>query len=86
MSIAEMKPIKVYGGPGCIDCVRTKRFLNERQIPYEWYNVATDGEALAFVLKANKGMRSIPTLLFEDGTTLTEPSNRELAKKLGLLV
>jgi hypothetical protein len=32
----------------------------------------------------NKGLRSIPTILFGDGSILVEPSNAELARKLGI--
>ena len=84
MSQENSSVLKVYGGPGCPDCTRTKRFLDERMVPYTWFDVATDPVALDFVVRANNGMRIIPTLLFDDGTTMAEPSNTELAKKLGL--
>jgi mycoredoxin len=32
----------------------------------------------------NKGMRSVPTILFQDGSTLVEPSNTQLAQKLNI--
>jgi thioredoxin reductase (NADPH) len=43
---------------------------------------STDG--LALVERLNKGKRIIPTLVFDDGSTLVEPSNADLAAKLGL--
>jgi len=43
-----------------------------------------DKEGEAYVLQRNDGKRIIPMLLFEDGTFLVEPTNAELAKKLGL--
>ena len=42
---------------------------------------AAKGEA--FVIAKNDGKRIIPTIVFEDGSILTEPSNQELARKLG---
>jgi mycoredoxin len=36
------------------------------------------------VKKVNRGNRSVPTLIFPDGTTLVEPSMLELARRLGL--
>lgn len=39
---------------------------------------------MAFVEQTNKGMRSIPTIVFPDGSVLVEPSNAELAEKLGM--
>lgn len=76
--------IKMYGTTWCPDCTRTKRFLDERGIPYDWTNIDENEEAARFVIQANRGKRIVPTLLFEDGTTLAEPSNADLAHKLGL--
>lgn len=74
----------VYGADWCGDCRRTKRFLNENHIEYRWINIDQDKSGEQFVLAANRGMRSIPTLVFQDGSMLVEPSNRKLAEKLGL--
>jgi thioredoxin reductase (NADPH) len=60
----------------------TKKFLGEQRIHYDFIDVDKDG--LAFVEKVNNGKQIIPTLAFEDGSTLVEPSNAELAAKLGL--
>ena len=37
-----------------------------------------------YVLDVNNGFRSVPTILFADGSTLTEPSDADLATKLGV--
>lgn len=47
-------------------------------------DIEQDKEAEAFVLQKNNGKRIIPTIVFDDGSFLVEPSNAELAKKLGL--
>ncbi|GAB4558930.1 MAG: thioredoxin-disulfide reductase [Anaerolineales bacterium] len=47
-------------------------------------DVDADPEAMAFVEQVNKGMRSIPTIIFPDGSVLVEPSNAQLAEKLGM--
>ncbi|MCH7761144.1 FAD-dependent oxidoreductase [candidate division TA06 bacterium] len=39
---------------------------------------------MRFVEGVNQGKRKVPTIVFEDGSFLIEPSNEELAKKLGL--
>lgn len=77
--------IVVYGADWCIDCRRAKRFLTQNQIPFEWINIDQDKAGEQLVLKINKGMRSIPTILFGDGSVLVEPSNTQLAKKLQIL-
>jgi thioredoxin reductase (NADPH) len=76
--------IKLYGTLWCGDCKMTKKFLGEQRVHYEFIDVEMDKEGLAFVEKVNKGKQMIPTLVFEDGSTLVEPSNAELAAKLGL--
>jgi mycoredoxin len=76
----------VYGANWCGDCRRTRRFLNQFQIPYEFINVDQDKEAEQFVIKTNRGFRSVPTIVFPDGSILVEPSNRQLAEKLHLTV
>jgi len=62
----------------------TKKFFGEQRIHYDFIDVEMDKEGLAFVEKVNDGKQIIPTLVFEDGSTLVEPSNAELAAKLGL--
>jgi glutaredoxin-like protein len=74
--------IIVYGTEWCFDCRRTRQFLNQHQVPYEWVNIDKDREGEQYVKKVNKGMRSVPTILFPDGSILVEPSNNELAQQL----
>jgi thioredoxin reductase (NADPH) len=74
----------VYGTTWCKDCKRSKQFLGEQRIHYEWVDVDRDADALAYVEQVNNGKRIIPTIVFPDGSTLSEPSNAELAQKLGL--
>lgn len=76
--------ITVYGTAWCSDCKRTKQFLGEQRIPYGWVDVDDDAEGLAFIECAQNGGHSVPTVLFGDGTVLIEPSNAELARKLGI--
>ncbi|MBW2228009.1 MAG: pyridine nucleotide-disulfide oxidoreductase, partial [Deltaproteobacteria bacterium] len=76
--------ITVYGAHWCPDCRQSKQFLGEHQIPYRWIDIEGDKDAEEFVTKTNKGKRIIPTIVFADGSFLVEPSNAELAAKLGL--
>lgn len=76
--------LTLYGTPWCKDCKRSKAFLAEQRIPYTLVDIEEDAEAMAFVEKVNDGARSVPTMVFPDGSTLVEPSNAELAEKLGL--
>jgi len=76
--------IIVYGAHWCPDCRRSKQFLGEHQIPYNWVDIEEDPEAEKFVIEKNDGKRIIPTIVFSDETFLVEPTNAELAAKLGL--
>jgi thioredoxin reductase (NADPH) len=76
--------ISVYGAHWCPDCRRSKIFLGEHQIPYNWIDIELDPEAEQLVMEKNQGKRIIPTIIFSDGSYLVEPSNAELAAKLGL--
>ena len=77
-------PLVVYGTSWCGDCKRAKQFLGEQRVQYSFVDVDTDAEGLAFINQVNAGKSIIPVLAFEDGSTLVEPSNAELATKLGL--
>ena len=80
-----MEPkIKVYGAPWCPDCRHAKQFLGEQRVPYQWIDVDEDQEGMRYIERVNNGKHIIPTILFEDGSTLVEPSNTEIAQKLGL--
>lgn len=76
--------ITVMGSTWCSDCKRAKRFLGDQQVDYKWVDVEQDAEARQFVEKVNDGKTIIPTIVFDDGSILVEPSNAQLAQKLGL--
>jgi glutaredoxin len=78
------KVIKFYGAMWCADCRRAKTFFDEHEIKYEYHDTETEKGALDIVERFNKGMQSIPTIIFPDGSILVEPSNQELAEKTGL--
>jgi thioredoxin reductase (NADPH) len=74
----------IYGASWCSDCRRTKAFLDEHGLQYDWIDLEKHPEAGEIVERYNGGKRVIPTLVFADGSTLSQPSNAELAAKLGV--
>ncbi len=76
--------ITVYGAPWCPDCRRSKQFLGEQRIPYIWVDIDEDEEGRKRVQAVNDGKQIIPTIVFQDGSILVEPTNAELAAKLGI--
>jgi mycoredoxin len=76
--------VKIYGTTWCGDCRRARRYMDQNNIQYDFINIDCNKEAEQFVLATNRGMRSVSTIVFEDGSILVEPSNKALAEKLGL--
>jgi thioredoxin reductase (NADPH) len=77
--------LKVIGASWCPDCKRAKTFLGQHRIEFDWVDMESDPTAQAEVERINDGKRIIPTIIFPDGSILTEPSNDELADKLGIV-
>ncbi len=73
----------VYGTSWCGDCQRARRFLDRHQVAYRWVDIDQDAGARATVERLNRGQRSVPTIVFPDGSLLVEPSEAELAARLG---
>ncbi|MEY3836857.1 MAG: glutaredoxin domain-containing protein [Candidatus Nanopelagicaceae bacterium] len=77
--------ITMYSADWCGDCVRSKRLLDSLQVSYEIIDVESVPGASEKVIEINGGKRSIPVILFPDGTHLTEPSDIDLKAKLEAL-
>jgi thioredoxin reductase (NADPH) len=74
----------MYGTVWCSDCKRAKKFFGEQRVHYDFIDIDEDPQGLKVVEEVNDGKQIIPTIVFDDGSTLVEPSNAELARKLGL--
>ena len=77
--------VTMYSADWCGDCVRSKRLLDSLQVSYEIIDVESVPGASEKVIEINGGKRSIPVILFPDGTHLTEPSDIDLKAKLEAL-
>ena len=77
-----MAEITVYGAMWCGDCRRAKRVLDGHGARYRWIDVEEDPAAADRVRRINRGLRTIPTILFPDGSILVEPTDEELTAKL----
>lgn len=76
------KEITMYSAEWCGDCRRSKRLLAELGVEYTLVDVKSDASAAAKVVEINGGAKSIPVIVFSDGTHLTEPSDIALKAKL----
>jgi len=77
-----MSDITMYGAEWCGDCLRSKKFLDANNVKYNYIDVEADVTASDKVIEINGGQRSIPVIIFSDGTHLTEPSDAALKEKL----
>ena len=77
--------IVMYGADSCGDCRRSKRLLEELNVEYTLIDVDADLSAADKVIEINGGAKSIPVIVFPDGTHLTEPSDNDLKAKLASL-
>ena len=78
---------KFYGAMWCGDTRRARRWFDNNNVPYEWIDVDKNKEAEELIKSLNNGMRSIPTIVFYDGSKLVEPSDAVLVthvKTLGI--
>ena len=67
----------------CGYCQRLKSQLNRAGIGYREVNIEIEPDAAAEVERVNEGNRTVPTIVFPDGTAATNPSLAEVTKRLG---
>ena len=77
--------IMVYGHPNCPSLGPVKGLLTQSKVKFEYIDIHQDRVAAARVREINNGNESVPTLVFPDGSTLTEPTVGELKSKLETL-
>lgn len=85
MSTDTVARVTMYGADWCGDCRRSKRFMEENNVAFNYIDVEADLSAADKVIEINGGAKSIPVITFEDGTHLTEPSDNDLKTKLEAL-
>ena len=83
-SSSNEQTIKMYVTTWCGDCRMAKRWFDARGIMYESINIEEDDQAAEYVSRVNRGYKSVPTIVFPDGSILVEPSQRELASKFSV--
>ena len=79
----EAGTITMYTTPWCGYCRRLMRQLDSAGIRYAEIDIEQDPAAASYVESVNGGNQAVPTVVFPDGTAATNPSSREVAKRLG---
>lgn len=79
-------PLIVYTTRWCPYCHQLKKAFKKLDIAYDEINIEQDPTAAKFVESVNGGNQTVPTVRFPDGSTLTNPTGREVKAKLARLV
>jgi glutaredoxin len=74
--------LTVYGTSWCPDVKRSRALLDREGVEYSYVDVEADAAAEQRVRELQNGARRIPTIVWEDGSFLVEPSDEELSARL----
>jgi mycoredoxin len=75
----------MYSTPWCGYCHRLKSQLEREGIEFQVVDIEQHPEAAETVARVNNGNQTVPTLLFTDGSTQTNPSVAQVKEKLAAL-
>lgn len=76
--------VTMYSTTWCGYCRRLKGQMDREGIGYSEVNIEQDPKSAQFVESVNNGNQTVPTVLFPDGSALTNPSLAQVKQKLGL--
>ena len=79
---AEKPKIIMYGTKTCPMVPPVKGIFRRANVEYQYIDIGSDQDGKEFVRSVNNGHESVPTIVFPDGSTLTEPSSSEVEEKL----
>jgi mycoredoxin len=82
MTAAPAAAVTMYTTVWCGYCVRLKKLMQREGIEYAEVDIEQDPAAADLVMQANGGNRTVPTLLFPDGSALTNPSIDQVRDQL----
>ena len=75
----------MYSTQWCGYCKRLKAMLNQDGITFTEIDLEQDPDAAAIVERVNNGNQTVPTLVFSDGESMTNPSVAKVKEKLASL-
>ena len=75
----------MFTTPWCGYCRRLKGQLDREGIEFAMVDIEEHPEAAETVAQANGGNQTVPTLMFADGSTQTNPSVAQVKQKLAAL-
>ncbi|MCY7394800.1 MAG: mycoredoxin [Nocardioides sp.] len=75
----------MYSTPWCGYCHRLKGQLDREGIVFDLVDIEQQPEAAQIVETANNGNQTVPTLVYTDGSSQTNPSLIQVKQKLAAL-
>ncbi|MEQ7124125.1 mycoredoxin [Actinopolymorpha sp. B11F2] len=75
--------VTMYSTPWCGYCRRLKGQLERAGIAYTEVDIEQHPDAAELVAKVNDGNKTVPTVVFPDGSALTNPSVAQVVERLG---
>ena len=72
----------MYSTPWCGYCHRLKAQLVRAGIEFDEVDIELTPDAASIVERVNNGNQTVPTLVFADGTALTNPSVAQVQQQL----
>lgn len=75
----------MYSTPWCGYCHRLKGQLDREGIAFDIVDIEQDPTAVRIVEAANGGNQTVPTLVYADGSSMTNPSLAQVKQKLAAL-
>ena len=82
LGINEDFRIILYGADWCPDCRKSKAFLTDNKVNFQFIDIDKNEWAIPIITKINNGKRKIPTIIINDDMVLVEPSNEELRQAI----
>jgi mycoredoxin len=79
---AAASSVTMYTTTWCGYCFRLKKLMEREGIPFAEVDIEADESAADIVMSANGGNRTVPTLVFRDGSALTNPSLEQVKSQL----
>jgi len=77
-----MSTVTMYSTPWCGYCTRLKRQMDREGIAFTDVDIERDSRALDYVMSVNGGNQTVPTVVFPDGTALTNPSLMQVKERI----
>jgi mycoredoxin len=75
--------VTMFSTTWCGYCRRLKSQMEREGVAYTEIDIEKQPEAAAFVEEVNGGNQTVPTVLFPDGSALTNPSLAAVRARLG---